>query len=27
VAHEPTFLRWFLGLTGRRRPRASNRRS
>ena len=27
VAHEPTFLRWFLGLTGRHKPRASNRGS
>jgi len=26
LIHEPTFLRWFLGLSGRAKPRASPRR-
>jgi len=25
VLHEPSFLRWFLGLSGRSKPRASTR--
>ncbi len=26
LIHEPTFLRWFLGLSGRAKPRAQRRR-
>jgi hypothetical protein len=27
LAHEPKFLAWFLGLAGRKKPRASRRRA
>lgn len=27
LIHEPTFLRWFLGLAGRAKPRATRRRA
>jgi hypothetical protein len=26
IIHEPTFLRWFLGLAGRAKPRAARRK-